>query len=139
MYDKFYLFFLSQLNLIKGPFWVEESVEKSSVGCVDENSRGISIDVFFIKNPYGGKQMNQIETYYVVRRTKEKDEQFAVIDAMSLDEANAVFEIRHEFNKEAMKEGEAFYIFEADEQLTFDENNRIKFPSGRMAIIHKLA
>ncbi|WP_202630969.1 hypothetical protein [Pallidibacillus pasinlerensis] len=31
--------------------------------------------------------------YYVVRRTKEKDEEFAVIDALSLDEANAIFQL----------------------------------------------
>lgn len=37
--------------------------------------------------------MNQIKQYYVVRRIKEKDEQFEVIDALSLDEANAIFEV----------------------------------------------
>lgn len=105
----------------------------------DENNRGILIDVFLYKNLYGGKQMNQMKPYYVVRRTKEKDEQFAMIDALSLDEANAIFEVRHEADKEAMEQGEAFYIFQATEQLTFDENNRIKFPPGRMAIIHKLS
>ncbi|WP_238985132.1 hypothetical protein [Bacillus kwashiorkori] len=83
--------------------------------------------------------MNQMETYYVVRRTEKKDEEFAVIDAMSLDEARAIFEVRHKSDKEAMTEGEAFYIYQANEQLTFDENNRIKFPSGRKAIIQKLA
>lgn len=84
-------------------------------------------------------QMNKMEQYFVVRRTQEKDEQFTWIDAMSLDEANAIFEVRHEADKEAMEEGEAFFIFQEDEALTFDENNRIVFPSGGMAIIHKLA
>lgn len=83
--------------------------------------------------------MNQMEKYYVVKRTKEKDEQFTVIEAMSLDEANAIYEVRHKAEKETMVEGEAFYIFHAKEQLAFDESNRVKFPSGRMAIIHKLA
>lgn len=82
--------------------------------------------------------MNQMKVYFVVRRTKEKDERFTMIDAFSLDEANAVFEVRHKADKEAMKEGEAFLIFEADETLNFDENNRTVFSSGRMAIIHKL-
>lgn len=49
--------------------------------------------------------MNQIQTYYVVLRTKEKDEQFTMIDAMSLDEAIAIFEIRHKVDKESMTEG----------------------------------
>lgn len=82
--------------------------------------------------------MNQIQPYYVVRRTKEKDEQFALIDAMSLDEANAIFEVRHKDDKESMVEGEAFFIFGADEELKFDENNRVVFPKGKMANIHKL-
>lgn len=93
---------------------------------------------FYIKNLYGGKQMNQILTFYVVKRAKEKDEQFTAIDAMSLDEANAIFEVRHEADKESMVEGEAFFIFEADEDLRFDENNRVVFPRGKMASIHKL-
>ncbi|MFZ0579490.1 MAG: hypothetical protein WAM41_18475 [Psychrobacillus psychrotolerans] len=83
--------------------------------------------------------MNQMEQYVVVSRTREKDEQFTLIDAMSLDEANAIFEVRHEANKESMEEGEAFFIFQEDEVLTLDENNRVVFPSGGMAIIHKLA
>jgi hypothetical protein len=105
----------------------------------DEKNRGILIDVFYLKNPNGGNPMNQMKTYYVVRRTKEKDEQFTMIDALSLDEANAIFEVRHKADKEAMKEGEAFLIFEADEALGFDKNNRVVFPSGKMAIIHKLS
>ena len=104
----------------------------------DENSRGILIDVFYIKNYMEENQMNQMEQYVVVCRTREKDEQFTLIDALSLDEANAIFEVRHEVDKEAMEEGEAFFIFQEDEALTFDENNRIVFPSGGMAIIHKL-
>ncbi|WP_254119014.1 hypothetical protein [Bacillus sp. FJAT-29790] len=82
--------------------------------------------------------MNQMEMYYVVRRTNEKNEQFTVINAISLDEANAIFEIRHKADMEAMKEGEAYFIFEADEALKFDEYNQAVFPSGRMAIIHKI-
>ncbi|WP_075982591.1 hypothetical protein [Bacillus massilinigeriensis] len=81
--------------------------------------------------------MNQMEIYCVVRRTKEKDEQFVVIDAMSLDEAKAIFEVRHKANKESMIEGEAFYIFQANEKLMFDENHRLVFPNGSMSIIEK--
>lgn len=81
--------------------------------------------------------MNQMETYYVVRRTEKKDEKFAVIDAMSLDEARAIFEVRHNADKEAMTEGEAFYIFQATDMLMFDEKHRLVFPKGSMSIIEK--
>lgn len=78
-----------------------------------------------------------METYYVVRRTEKKDEEFAVIDAMSLDEARAIFEVRHKADKEAMTEGEAFYIFQTNEMLMLDENHRLVFPKGLMSIIEK--
>ncbi|MED3665527.1 hypothetical protein ABEP13_03440 [Geobacillus stearothermophilus] len=80
--------------------------------------------------------MNQ---YYVVRRVKGRDEEFAVIDALSLDEANAIFEVRYKTFKENMEKGEAFFIFQTDGPLTFDEDHQVKFPRGRMAIIHKLS
>ncbi|TRM10689.1 hypothetical protein FH966_02580 [Lentibacillus cibarius] len=80
--------------------------------------------------------MNQ---YYVVRRTKEKDEQFAVIDALSLDEADAIFKVRYKGYEETMQKGEAFYVFQSSEPLTYDENSRVVFPSGRMAVTHKLS
>lgn len=57
---------------------------------------------------------------------------------MSLDEANAIFEYRHAAELEAIKVGDAFFIFEADGVLKFDENSRGVFPFGRMAIKHKL-
>lgn len=81
--------------------------------------------------------MNQMQTYYVVKRTKEKDEEFTVIDAMSLDEASAIFGVRNNADKEAMEEGEAFYIFQVNGQLMFDENQRLVFPKGNMSIINK--
>lgn len=48
IYDKFYLLFLLQNNLIEGPFGRIIS-EKSSVGMCDENKRDILIDVFLYK------------------------------------------------------------------------------------------
>lgn len=66
-----------------------------------------------------------------------KDEEFAVIDAMSLDEANVIFGVRYKNNKELMEAGEAFYIFQANEKLMFDENHRLVFPKGSMSIIEK--
>jgi hypothetical protein len=103
----------------------------------DENSRWHSCRCFlFINNFNGGIFMNR---YYVVRRIKEKDEEFAVIDALSLDEANAIFEVRYKDFKETMQKGEAFFIFQANEPLTFDENHQVVFPKGRMAMIHKLS
>ena len=64
--------------------------------------------------------MNQMVKYYVIKRTARNDEQFTVIDAMSLDEANAIFLVRHERDTDAMKKGEEFLIFEADEKLEID-------------------
>lgn len=49
--------------------------------------------------------------YYVVRRTKEKDEEFAVIDALSLDEANAIFEVRYKDFKETMQKRRGILYF----------------------------
>lgn len=80
--------------------------------------------------------MNQ---YYVVSRTSEQDEQFAVIDALSLDEADAIFRVRFKDYEETMQKGEAFYIFQASDDLKYDENNRVEFPKGKMAAIHKLS
>lgn len=77
--------------------------------------------------------------YYVVRRTKEKDEEFAVIDALSLDEANASLKCVIKILKKPCKKGEAFFIFQANEPLTFDENHQVVFPKGRMAMIHKFS
>lgn len=81
--------------------------------------------------------MSQMEKYYVVKRTKERDVEFAVIDAMSLQEANAIFEIRHESDKAVMEEGEAFYIFQANKNLKFDKNLRLVFPEGPMGVLEK--
>ncbi|WP_071395064.1 hypothetical protein [Bacillus tuaregi] len=81
--------------------------------------------------------MEQLKRYYVLRKTKETDEEFAMIDAMTLDEARAIFEVRHKANKDAMIEGEAFYIFQANEMLMFNENHRLVFPKGSMSIIQK--
>lgn len=82
--------------------------------------------------------MNQMERYYVVSSTEEKDEEFAVIDAMSLDEANAIFEVRHKATKDGLQEGESFYIIQSDGSPVFDENNRLVFPKGKMAFIHRV-
>ncbi|MDR4887516.1 hypothetical protein RGU12_08065 [Fredinandcohnia sp. QZ13] len=84
--------------------------------------------------------MNQMEQYLVVRRTKEKDEQFAVIDAMSLAEAKAILKVRYDnfdINNEEMQE-EDFFIFKADGELKYDENNRVVLKEvGAMIIISK--
>lgn len=82
--------------------------------------------------------MNQMEQYIVVRRTKEKDEQFAVIDAMSLAEAKAILKVRYDnfdINNEEMQE-EDFFIFKADGEIKYDENNRVVLKEvGAMIII----
>ncbi|SES06866.1 hypothetical protein SAMN04487944_1172 [Gracilibacillus ureilyticus] len=82
--------------------------------------------------------MNQMEQYFVVRRTEEKDEQFAVIDAMSLAEAKAIFKVRYDefdITNEEIKE-ETFFIFKLDGDLKYDENNRVLLSEvvGDMAI-----
>ncbi|MFB4473395.1 MULTISPECIES: hypothetical protein [Bacillaceae] len=82
--------------------------------------------------------MNQMEQYFVVRRTEEKDEQFAVIDAMSLAEARAIFKVRYDefdITNEEIKE-ETFFIFKLDGDLKYDENNRVLLSEvvGDMAI-----
>lgn len=79
-----------------------------------------------------------MEQYIVVRRTKEKDEQFAVIDAMSLAEAKAILKVRYDnfdINNEEMQE-EDFFIFKADGEIKYDENNRVVLKEvGAMIII----
>lgn len=81
--------------------------------------------------------MNQMKKFYVIKRTSEKDEQFTVIDAMSLDEADAIFLVRHEEDKDAMKKGDEFLVFEADGMLKFDENKRVVLPTKGEMIIHR--
>ncbi|MGY0694082.1 hypothetical protein ACW2QC_15090 [Virgibacillus sp. FSP13] len=81
--------------------------------------------------------MNQMEKFYVIKRTIGKDEQFTVIYALSLDEADAIFLVRHKEDKDAMKKGEEFLIFEADKELKFDENNRAELPTKGEMIIHR--
>ncbi|TXL68099.1 hypothetical protein FHP05_00145 [Cerasibacillus terrae] len=78
-----------------------------------------------------------MEKFYVIKRTTGKDERFTVIDAMSLDEADAIFLVRHEEDKDAMKKGEEILIFEADGDLKFDENNRVVLPTKGEMIIHR--
>ena len=57
----------------------------------DEKQSLAFLPMFLFINIFdGGIFMNH---YFVVRRTKEKDEEFAVIDALSLDEANAIFQL----------------------------------------------
>ncbi|MGY0694083.1 hypothetical protein ACW2QC_15095 [Virgibacillus sp. FSP13] len=84
--------------------------------------------------------MNQMEQYFVVRRTEEKDEQFAVINAMSLAEAKAIFKVRYDdfdITNEEMKE-ETFFIFKADGELKYDEINRVLLTEvGDMTIISR--
>ena len=65
--------------------------------------------------------MIQIEKYYVVRRTKEKDELYSTIEAASLDEVNAIFHIRFKEEIIKMQKGDAFYIFSEKGELEFDE------------------
>ncbi|MUK88193.1 hypothetical protein GMD78_07275 [Ornithinibacillus sp. L9] len=78
-----------------------------------------------------------MEKFYVIKRTIGKDEQFIVIDAMSLDEADAIFLVRHKGDKDAMKKGEEFLVFEANGELKFDENNRVELPIKGEMMIHK--
>lgn len=79
--------------------------------------------------------MFQTVKYYVVRSVKERDELFATIDAMSLDEANAILKIR--YKEELDQVGErTFYIFSAKESLQFDENNRLIDPKAEMINVH---
>lgn len=81
-----------------------------------------------------------MEQYFVVRRAKEKDEQFTVIEAMSLAEAKAIFKVRYDdldITNEEMKE-EDFFIFKAAGDLKFDENNRVLLTEVEdMAMISK--
>ncbi|WP_102694156.1 hypothetical protein [Rummeliibacillus pycnus] len=68
--------------------------------------------------------MNQ---YYVVLRTKEKDELKDVVDALSLDEALAIAKKRYEAG---MNGGEKLYIFLAKGPISFDENNQFVCNTG---------
>ncbi len=79
-----------------------------------------------------------MKEYVVVISREEKDEKVTSIHAMSLDEASAIFKVRHKAEEDALEVGEALYIFQAEEQLTFDKNQRIVFPKGDMCIIQKL-
>lgn len=81
--------------------------------------------------------MIQIEKYYVVKRTKEKDELYSTIDAASLEEVNAIFHIRYKEEINKMQEGEAFYIFSEKGKLEFDEDHRLIFPDIDMTGIQK--
>lgn len=72
--------------------------------------------------------MIQLEKYYVVRCTKEKDKLYSTIDAASLEEVHAIFRIRYEEEISQMKEGDAFYIFSEKGKVEFDENNRFILP-----------
>lgn len=105
----------------------------------DEKTIVTFLPMFFLLKTNGGKQMNQLEPYYVVRRTKDKDEQFAMIDALSLDEADAIFKVRYKGYEESMKAGDAYYVFQANELPVFDESHRIIFPRGEVIIHKKLA
>ncbi|MGG3854252.1 hypothetical protein ABET36_07520 [Caldifermentibacillus hisashii] len=70
-----------------------------------------------------------LEKYYVVRSLEERDELFATIDAISLEEAKVIFKNR--YKEEMGRLGErAFYIFLAKEELLFDDNNRLILPKG---------
>lgn len=80
--------------------------------------------------------MSQMEKYYVVISMEERDELFATIDAMSLDEANAIFKIRYQEDIERFGEV-TFYIFSEKGKLEFDKNNRLIFPKVELNSIHK--
>ncbi|MFB4473396.1 MULTISPECIES: hypothetical protein [Bacillaceae] len=82
--------------------------------------------------------MNQMEKFHVIKRTAVKDEQFTVIDAMSLDEADAIFLVRHEREKDtAVNKGEEFLIFESYGELKYDEYNRVLLPESGEMMIHR--
>jgi hypothetical protein len=86
---------------------------------------GILADVFYLSTfLMEGLFMNQ---YYVVLRTKEKDELMDVVKALSLEEASAIAEIRY---GEGMCEGDGLFVFPAIGPLAFDENNRFVSNSG---------
>lgn len=98
-----------------------------------ENSHLHSCRCFFINNKFvGGIVMNQ---YYVVLRTKEKDELKDVVDALSLDEALAIAKTRYEAE---MNGGEKLFAYSAKGPIAFDENNRfVSNTGGNMKIIIK--
>ncbi|MGP3562608.1 hypothetical protein QWV57_08600 [Geobacillus zalihae] len=94
---------------------------------------GILADVFYLSTfLMEGLFMNQ---YYVVLRTKEKDELMDVVGALSLEEAWAIARIRYE---ERMREGDSLFVFPAIGPLAFDENNRfVSNSGGNMKIMMK--
>jgi Mg2+/Co2+ transporter CorC len=72
---------------------------------------GILADVFLFNNISEGLFMNK---YYVVLRTKEKDELLDVVDALSLEEAMAIAETRYE---EQMEVRDGLFVFEVNSPL----------------------
>ncbi|MGG3162155.1 hypothetical protein ABEO87_10905 [Geobacillus stearothermophilus] len=74
--------------------------------------------------------MNQ---YYVVLRTKERDELLDVVDALSLEEAMAIAKTRYE---EQMEVRDGLFVFKVNGPLTFNEQNRfIRSGGGEMKIL----
>lgn len=82
--------------------------------------------------------MSQTESYYVVRSTKEKDEEFAGIEAPSLSKASSAFLSWRSENYDKVDDDDVFYIFSTKHPLQFDENNRLIEPKGEVRTIIRL-
>lgn len=95
-----------------------------------KNSRWHSCRCFLFNNISEGLFMNK---YYVVLRTKEKDELLDVVDALSLEEAMAIAETRYE---EQMEVRDGLFVFEVNSPLSFNEKNRfVRNSGGEMKIL----
>ncbi len=107
--------------------------------CDEKNQSLAFLSMFFYMKNQGRevKEMFQTEKYYVVKRTKEKDELYSTIDAASVEEVHAIFRIRYEREINQMEEGDAYYIFSEIGKLEFDENNRIVIPDVDMTGIQR--
>lgn len=81
--------------------------------------------------------MTNLQNYAVIHRTEEQDVAIASIAAMSLEEAKAIFDVRHAGEKEAMENGEVMVIAEIEGEPVFDGNKRLIVTSGNMYMIHK--
>lgn len=79
-----------------------------------------------------------MESFYVVKSTKEKDEKLGEIDAPSLSKASNAFHLWLHENRNKVKDEDVFYIFSMKHPLQFDENNRMIEPKGKMRTIVSL-
>lgn len=76
----------------------------------------------------------EVNQYYIIRSTDEKDEKVDEIAALSLEEAHAIAKVRFQV---FMNSGETLHTIQANETLSFDENHRLNFPKGEMMSLSK--